>query len=278
VTYRSGGEDRVYIPQVLPIRDPYGGVLGATVVLNDVTQFRLLDEFKSDLVATASHELKTPLAGLRLAVHLLLEESVGPLTDKQAELLIDARDNTERLVRIVDQLLSLAHLEDHRVPLDLRPEDPTGLLRAAAERVRPMAVDVQVDVDAGPVPSPPVAADAQRLGQALDNLLVNAAGYTDPGGRITLTARPLEGGMVELAVRDTGIGIAPEYLPHVFDKFFRIPGQSRSRGTGLGLAIVKEIAIAHGGEVACESRPGEGSTFRLILPIWDGRRPGKGAA
>lgn len=278
VTYRSGGEDRVYIPQVLPVRDPYGGVLGATVVLNDVTQFRLLDEFKSDLVATASHELKTPLAGLRLAVHLLLEESVGPLTDKQAELLIDARENTERLVRIVDQLLSLAHLEDHRVPLDLRPEDPNGLLRAAAERVRPMAVDVQVDVHAAPSPPPFVAADAQRLGQALDNLLVNAAAYTDPGGRITLSARPLEGGMVELAVRDTGIGIAPEHLPHIFDKFFRIPGRSRSRGTGLGLAIVKEIAVAHGGEVACESRPGEGSTFRLVLPTWDGRLPGKEAA
>ncbi|MEO2091292.1 MAG: HAMP domain-containing protein, partial [Gemmataceae bacterium] len=94
VTYRAGAEDRVYLPQVLPVRDPYGATLGAAVVLTDVTRFRLLDEFKSDLVATTSHELKTPLAGLRLAVHLLLEEAVGPLTDKQTELLVDARENT----------------------------------------------------------------------------------------------------------------------------------------------------------------------------------------
>jgi signal transduction histidine kinase len=134
-----------------------------------------------------------------------------------------------------------------------------------------MVSDVEVDVEPGNAPPAPVAADAQRLGQALDNLLVNAATYTAPGGRITLAARPIEGGKVELSVRDTGVGIQPEYLPHVFDKFFRIPGQSRSQGTGLGLAIVKEIAVAHGGEATCESKPGEGSTFRITLPTWEGR-------
>ena len=268
VVYRVGGEERTFIPQVFPVSDPYGNTLGAAVVLNDVTRFRLLDEFKSDLVATASHELKTPLAGLRLAVHLLLEETVGPLSPKQSELLIDARDNTERLVRIVDHLLSLARLERGREQVSVRPEDAGGLLRAAVDRVGPQLAGRRVEVEVDPAGVPAVAADPERVGHALDNLLVNAAAYTDNGGRITLTARVADGGEVELSVRDTGVGIPAEYLPHVFDKFFRIPGQTRGRGTGLGLAIVQEIIAAHGGRVACESEPGRGTTFRLFLPVW----------
>lgn len=270
VTYRVGAEDRVYLPQALPVQDPYGAALGAAVVLTDVTRFRLLDEFKSDLVATASHELKTPLAGLRLAVHLLLEEAVGPLTGKQTELLVDARENTERLVKIVDHLLALARLEQGREPVALRPEDPAGLLRAAAERVGPLAAGRTLAVDAA-AGLPAVAADADRLGHALDNLLVNAVTYTDPGGRVTLTARPIDGRRVELTVADTGVGIPADHLPHVFDKFFRIPGQTRGQGTGLGLAIVREVVVAHGGDITCESEPGGGTTFRITLPAWAGR-------
>ena len=235
-----------------------------------MTRFRLLDEFKSDLVATASHELKTPLAGLRLAVHLLLEEVVGPLTGKQAELLIDARENTERLVRIVDHLLSLARLERGRAPLAVRPEDPLELLRTAAGRVGPLAAGKHLTVEAGSDPLPPVAADAEQLGHALDNLLVNAVNYTDPGGSITLAARAAGPGRVELSVADTGVGIPAEHVPHVFDRFFRIPGHTRGEGTGLGLAIVKEVVAAHAGEVTCASEPGRGTTFRITLPAWEG--------
>ncbi len=266
VAYRVGDEDRTYVPQVLPVRDPYENTLGAAVVLSDVTRFRLLDEFKSDLVATASHELKTPLAGLRLAVHLLLEETVGPLTPKQTELLIDARDNTERLVRIVDHLLSLARLEREHVTL--RPTDAGTLLRAALERVGSRLAGRIVDVAADTVRS--VAADPERIGHALDNLLINAVTYTNDGGHITLGARAVAEGKVELSVRDDGVGIPPNYLPHVFDKFFRIPGQTRGQGTGLGLAIVREIGAAHGGHATCESESGRGTIFRLVLPVWEG--------
>ena len=111
VAHASEGEERTFLPQVLPIRDPYGNTLGAAVVLDDVTRFRLLDQIKSDLVATVSHELKTPLTSIRLVLHLLLEETVGPLTPKQTELLLDARDNAERLLAWSNNLLDLARLE-----------------------------------------------------------------------------------------------------------------------------------------------------------------------
>src|SRR5262249_40802734 len=117
---------------------------------------------------------------------------------------------------------------------------------------------------------PPVAADPARLSQALSNLLDNALTYTPPGGTIRLSARVTEGGQMRLSVSDTGPGIPPEYLPRVFDRFFRVPGQSAPSGTGLGLAIVREVVASMGGTTRCESRPGEGTTFHLDLPVWTG--------
>ena len=243
------------------------------MVLNDVTRFRLLDQLKTDLVATVSHELKTPLTSVRLAVHVLLEEAVGPLTPKQVELLVDARDNAERLLALIEQLLALARLQrpgggEHR-----QPEDPADLLRRAADAVRPRAEDQHVELEVradGPVPL--VAVDPDRIGLALKNLVDNAVTYTPSGGRVTLSAAPAADGRVELAVSDTGVGIPPEYLPHVFERFFRVPGQSHPAGTGLGLAIVKEVVTAQGGGVACESTPGRGTTFRVTLPVWNSER------
>jgi NtrC-family two-component system sensor histidine kinase KinB len=269
VAFRCNGEDRAYLPQILPIKDPFNNTLGAAVVLNDVTRFRLLDQIKSDLVATVSHELKTPLTSVRLALHLLLEETIGPLTPKQTELLIDARDNAERLLNTIEHLLALARLEEGRETLQLQAESPQSLLQAAADTVRPRAEAKRVELIVEDVSQlPRVAADAVRLGHALNNLLDNAITYTEPGGRITLSARVIEEQRVQLSVTDTGIGIATEHVPHVFDKFFRVPEGSRGHGTGLGLAIVREIVLAHDGQVSCESRVGQGTTFYLTLRVW----------
>ncbi|OWK47292.1 sensor histidine kinase [Fimbriiglobus ruber] len=267
VAFRLGGEDRAFLPQIRPIRDPVGDTLGAAVVLNDVTRFRLLDQFKTDLVATVSHELKTPLTSVRLAVHVLLEETVGPLTSKQTELLIDARDSAERLLALTDQLLALARLQRPQDQGQPRSEDPAGILRKAADIVRARADDkhVQVVVSASE-PLPQIAVDLERMELAVRNLLENAVTYTPAGGSVTLTAAALKGSRVEISVADTGVGIPPEYLSHVFDRFFRVPGQSDPAGTGLGLAIVKEIVTAHRGEVTCESSPDRGTTFRITLP------------
>ncbi len=271
VPLRVDGQERCFLPRILPIRDPYGGTLGAAVALEDVTRFRLLDQVKSDLVATASHEFKTPLTGVRLALHLLLEEAVGPLTPKQTELLLDARDNAERLLAMVNNLLDLARLEQKRGGLGLQPQSPATLLEAAAAAAGPRAEDkgVVLKVEASE-DLPPVAADPERLGHAFANLLDNALKYTERGGRVTLSAAAA-GDRVVLTVADTGLGIPAEYLPHVFERFLRIPGRTQEGGTGLGLAIVREIVQAHGGTITCESQPGAGTVFRIELPAWDQR-------
>src|SRR6185312_327403 len=144
---------------------------------------------KSNLVATVSHELKTPLTGIRLAVHLLLQEDVGPLAPKQLELLLDARENTERLLLMIENLLDLARLEGSGPTLEVRPEQPEALLREAAETVRPRAEDkkLQLTVEA-PAGLPMMAADAGQVGHALQNLLDNAIRYTPAGGRVALAA------------------------------------------------------------------------------------------
>lgn len=267
------GQTRTMLPRILAIRDAEGQALGAAVVMHDVTRMQVLDEVKSNLVATVSHELKTPLTGIRLAVHVLLEEAAGPLLPKQAELLIDARDHSERLLAMVENLLDLARFEQGRRQIEFRPVHPDDLLRESAEAVRSRAQDKGVVLTVEPaIDLPPVNVDPLRMRTAISNLLDNALAYTERGGSISLKAQR-NGGGVELVVTDTGHGIPPDALPHVFEKFFRVPGQSRPGGTGLGLAIVHEIVAAHGGSIVCESTFGEGSTFRISLPAAEGNQP-----
>jgi len=201
-------------------------------------------------------------------LHLLLEESVGPLTPKQLELLVDARDNAERLLSMINNLLDLARLEQGKRRLRLQPESPTSLLQAASESFRPRAedrgIELAMDVD-GNLPS--VAVDADQFQRALQNLLDNALVHTPPGGQIMLSAHSADG-RVAFSVTDTGSGIPAQHLPMVFERYFRVPGDTTQGGSGLGLAIVREIATAHGGTVECESRPGEKTVFRMTLPVW----------
>jgi signal transduction histidine kinase len=163
----------------------------------------------------------------------------------------------------------LARLEQHADAPGVGPQAPAELLRAAAEASRSRASDRQVELIVAPGEGlPDVAADPRRLGQALNNLLDNALRHTPAGGRISLSAQALSDRLVRLTVADTGGGIPPEHLAHVFDRFFRVPGQSPEHGTGLGLAIVKEIVTAHHGHIECVSEPGKGTVFHIDLPTW----------
>ncbi len=253
------------LPRASPVLGEGGGVIGATVVLQDVTRLRRFDELKNDLVATVAHEFRTPLTSLRMAIHLCVEGAVGPVTEQQLDLLTAAREDCERLQRIVDDLLDLARIRAGLLELSPGPLDVSTLLEQALAGVRSAAeqagVKLSTHVEAG---SETLVADKERLGLALQNLLSNAIRHSPNGGTVSLTAAGDEDG-IRFSVKDTGEGIAPEYLPRLFDRFFRVPG-GRGGSAGLGLSIVKDVAEAHGGRVGVESVPGNGSTFWLTIP------------
>ena len=266
IALRTGEATGSFLPRILPICNERGATVGATILLQDVTRLRLLDEMKSNLVATVSHELKTPLTSIRLALYLLLEEMTGPLSPKQLELLIDARDNAERLLTMINNLLDLARLEQGRPQLHLQSGRPLALLRPIADSFRPRAAEQGVEFSlVAPADLPEVAADFDQFQHAVQNLLDNALAYTPQSGRITLSAERA-GDQVAFSVTDTGRGIPPEHIKSVFERYFRVPGSSAPGGSGLGLAIVREIATAHGGTVECESQAGMKTVFRMLLP------------
>jgi two-component system, NtrC family, sensor histidine kinase KinB len=261
---RDDGQERFLLPRVLGIRGD-DGPLGAAVVFQDVTKFRLVDQLKSDMVSTVSHELKTPLTSIQMAVHLLLEEAVGPLSPKQVELLLAARQDADRLLAMINDLMDLTRIEQGRFTLDLHDADPAALVAEAIERFEPAARDAHVSLGADVAPGlPAVRVDRERVAHVFDNLVGNALAHTGKGGTVRLSAEP-DGDGVRFAVADTGEGIPAEYLPRVFERFFRVPG-SRRRSAGLGLAIAREIVSSHGGRIEVSSRPGEGATFTFTLP------------
>lgn len=259
------GQERFFLPQVVAIRDGELGSVGTAVILVDVTELRRLDEMKSNLVATVSHELMTPLTSLAMALHVLLEERLAPLAPEQVELLVGAREDADRLRRILEGLLDVSRLEAGKTPLELLPTPVAELVAEAVEPLRPVFADrgVALEVEL-PAELPRVLADSTRAALVLTNFLTNALKHTASGGTVRVEAA-LREDKVRLAVADDGPGIAPEHLPRLFEKFFRIPGES-APGAGLGLAIAREIAEAHGGEVGAESTPGSGATFWVELP------------
>jgi two-component system, NtrC family, sensor histidine kinase KinB len=265
VRVASGEGDRHLLPRATPLYSEEGGVAGATIVLQDVTRLMRFDELKNDLVATVAHEFRTPLTSLRMAIHLCAEEVVGPLTEKQADLMAAARDDCERLQGIVDDLLDLSRIQSGRLTLKIERLDAGALLGGAVEVMRASAQAGGLQL-ASESPEQPleVQADPERVQLVLTNLIANAVRHTPPGGRIDVCARPGPGA-VRIEVRDTGEGIAREHLDRIFEKFYRVPG-ARSGAVGIGLYISREIVEAHGGAMGVESEPGKGSTFWFTLP------------
>ena len=257
------GEERFYLPNAFPVVDHEKRLVGATIILTDVTRLRQLDSLKAGMVATVAHQLKTPLTSLRMAVHLLLDEKLGVLNPKQEELLMAAREDCERLSGIMEGLMDLGRIESG-AQMEFEALPPFRLVSEATDEFRVAYQDkgVALAVDL-PHDFPDVWADQVRISQVFVNLLSNALKYTPAGGTVTIAARAQEDD-VEFTVADTGIGIPERYINRVFEMFFRVPEQP-AMGAGLGLAIVREIVAAHGGRVSLQSREGIGSTFSLLL-------------
>ncbi len=227
-----------------------------------------LDNMKSDFFSMMSHELRTPLTSIKEGIGLLLEGVGGTVTDKQRRLLTILAEESQRLISLVNSLLDLSKMEAGMMTYHLQPASLSSVIDRAVTELGPLAEAKRIKIEARiREPIPLVKMDPDRILQALRNLVGNAVKFTPDGGRVTLQAAQ-KNGSVEVAVSDTGPGIAADDLPMIFDKYRQ--GSSKSaymlRGTGLGLAIVKHIITSHGGQVWVESEAGQGSSFIFVLP------------
>ena len=266
VRVRADGGDRALLPRATPLYSEQGGVVGATIVLQDVTRLLRFDELKNDLVATVAHEFRTPLTSLRMAIHILVEGTVGSINDRQADLLQAAREDCERLQGIVEDLLDLSRIQAGKVEVSLTPLSAKSVADAAVAAKVEVAREAGVDLEetlAEPVL--PVLVDPERIGLVFENLISNAIRHSPKGGRIEVRAEP-DRERVRFEVRDQGPGVPPEYRHRIFEKFFRVPG-TKGEGIGLGLYISREIVLAHGGEMGVEVGGGDGTRFWFTLRV-----------
>jgi two-component system, NtrC family, sensor histidine kinase KinB len=244
---------------------------GTVLLFKDVTQVHEQKELKRSVVSTVSHQLRTPLTSLRMSIHLLLEEKIGVLNEKQGELLLTARESSDRLTEILDDLLDLNRIEAGKAGIDMQPLQPETIINKCVDpfllEARDKGISLITDIE-GDLPD--VYADSSSMQHVFSNLLSNAIRFTSPGGTITVRAQQ-DNSNVSFSVEDTGKGISPDHLQHIFEQFYQVPGQPQQAGVGLGLAIVKEMVEAHGGTIHAASSPGTGSVFNFILPAWTGK-------
>jgi two-component system phosphate regulon sensor histidine kinase PhoR len=244
-----------------------GGERGAVLVARDTTELTRVADMRRDFVANVSHELKTPLAAIRGYAETLQD---GALDEPDTARRFNDRilSQCRRLQALLDDLLTLSRLEGVALPPEREPVDLHAVVRRSVEVLSAAAREKRVRVEVEETPVPTVPGDADALERLVLNLLDNAIKYNRPEGQVVLRLFQT-GPDVFLEVCDTGIGIPPESIPRIFERFYRVDkGRAREEGgTGLGLAIVKHVAQAHGGQVDVESRGGHGTTFRVRLPL-----------
>jgi two-component system, OmpR family, phosphate regulon sensor histidine kinase PhoR len=277
----DGAKPLVLQVTATPMPTPPGGTRSFILVFHDVSEMKRLERIRRDFVANVSHELRTPLAAIGGYAETLLGGALDDAQHARRFLAIIER-HTVRLGRLVDDLLTLSDLELGRTELRRVALQADDVVETTFEVLRNRAQQAGIALSHDVAPdTPPLDADEDRLEQALVNLVDNAIKYTPHGGQVTVSARaagdarPPDGvgatppdGYVEIAVSDTGIGVPPEDLPRLTERFYRVD-KARSRelgGTGLGLAIVKHIVHAHGGWLRIDSELGRGTTVRLYVP------------
>jgi two-component system phosphate regulon sensor histidine kinase PhoR len=254
------------VPLVLT-GDPPG--VGVVLVLYDVTALRKLEQVRTEFVANVSHELRTPLTAIQGYLETLLGGALEEREHARRFLEIAFR-HTQRLGRLLNDLTDLSNIELNKVKLVLTPLVLEEVIDSVVAIMQPKAEARHVTLAAEVARDLPLAyGDPDRLPQVLINLVDNAVKYTPAGGTVTVRASAsVSGGVLVVDVVDTGIGIPGADLPRITERFYRVD-KARSRdlgGTGLGLAIVKHLVIAHGGELAIDSKPGQGTTVRFTLP------------
>ena len=259
---------RVFQGFTSSVIDDRGAFLGRVWTLREVTQQRELDRLKDDFVATVSHELRTPLTSMMGFLEMLREGEAGPLTDQQERFLAIVYRSSERLQRLVGDLLFVARLDASGLQLQFGDVSVDEIVHDSVEASSALARSRELELSAELDDVPQLHGDRERLSQLVSNLISNAIKFTPAGGRVTARTF-VDDVYAVIEVEDTGIGIPVGEQERLFQRFFRsstATGQAIP-GTGLGLVISKAIAEAHGGGVSVRSRVGEGTSFRVRLPL-----------
>jgi PAS domain S-box-containing protein len=245
-----------------------GGVWFVSTIMRDLSEWKKLDRMKNEFVSTVSHELRTPLTSIRGALGLLEAGVTGELSDKGIDLVHVARENCERLIRLINDMLDLDKIEAGVLPLDVIDLSPADVVQTTLDGIAGMAVVYGIRLEQSVAPTPTVRADRDRIVQVLTNLVSNAIKFSPAGSvvRVVVTATP---DRVRLAVENAGQGIPPADRDKLFRRFQQLDGaDNRQRGgTGLGLAIAKAIVEQHEGRIGFESEPGVRTTFWFDLPL-----------
>jgi len=240
--------------------------IGEVITLKDITSFKELDISKTNLLATISHELKTPISSIMMSTHLVNDGRIGTLNSEQKELINNIEDDANRLLRITGELLNMTQIETGNIQLKLKKTDPKEIINNAISAVQLQADQNNIQLN---IICPPdihfILADADKTSWVLINLLTNAIKYSPDNNKIIISV--LQGKEdVKFMVQDFGVGIEEKYLPRIFDRYFKVPDSPEKNGTGIGLSISKEFINAQNGRISVYSEYGKGSTFSFTLP------------
>ena len=244
------------------------GARGVLLTLHDLTRIRQVETSQKEFVSNVSHELRNPMASIKAMVETLESGAVNE-PKVAADFLGRMRGDVDRINSLVDDLLELSRMESGQFAIDAEPVSLAPVVQGVKRQFLETAAARQVTIESRvPDDLPLLMADGDKLSQVLVNLVENALKFTPSQGRIDIEAqvRPDAPDYVEVRLKDTGIGVAPQHLPHLFERFYKVNRSRRDGGTGLGLAIVKQLVEAHGGRITVESREGEGCAFIFTVP------------
>ena len=260
-------EKQVIPIKIIPTGEKDERLIGNVILLQNITPYKELDFAKTNFIATISHELKTPIASIKMSLQLLENQKTGLLNMEQQNLLEGIKDDSGRLLKITGELLNMAQVETGKIQLNITPVPPSEILQWAINANKSAAEQKQIKLEVKAQSSLPlVVADSEKTAWVLTNIVSNAIRYSYDNSTVFIEITK-ENDMVKFAVTDTGQGLAPQYVGKVFDRYFRIPG-TKKEGTGLGLSISKEFIAAQGGVINVLSDLGAGSTFTILLPLF----------
>jgi two-component system phosphate regulon sensor histidine kinase PhoR len=254
--------------QSVPFQNRSGEILGSVTIIDDITHLRKLDEMKSAFVSMVSHEIRSPLSTILSQIKILMDGLAGEVGARQADILGKMSRKVEGLVELSNELLDLSRIEAGLIVQDKQQVQLMDILESLVGFMQARAKAKNISLSLKKADLPLIKADGKSMEEVFSNLITNAIIYTPEGGKVNVVGE-VKGDFVDIRVSDTGYGIAPDEIPRIFERFYRVKTEKTRSiiGTGLGLPIVKSIVEAHNGTIKVESKEGAGSTFYIRLPI-----------